>query len=85
MIKKIGSHKMTVFYPNPCYKAVCYKGTVLYCVVLRCYSDIVHIIQRHLSYNLRCFTCKSKDIFYIIQDVSFVNQSIYPTIQDASM
>ena len=25
----IGSHKMTVLYPNLCFNKVCYKGTVL--------------------------------------------------------
>ena len=28
--KKIGSHSMTVLYPNLCYNEVCYKGTALY-------------------------------------------------------
>ena len=30
LLKKIGSHIMTMLYPNPCYKDVCYKGTALY-------------------------------------------------------
>ena len=32
MLKTFGSHNMTMFYPNPYYNAVCYKGTELYIV-----------------------------------------------------
>ena len=30
MLKKFGSHNMTVLNPNLCYNDVCYKGTALY-------------------------------------------------------
>ena len=39
---------MTVVYPNPCYKQVCYKVTVLYVHhsnrVLICEKNLLHII-----------------------------------------
>ena len=30
IVKKFGSHIMTVFCPNLCYNEVCYKGTAMY-------------------------------------------------------
>ena len=41
--KNIWGHSMTVLYPNPCYREVCYKGTAASCHLRKGISDVYFI------------------------------------------
>ena len=42
MVKKIGSHNISMLYPNPCYNKVFYKGTALYKISQAAFFKLFH-------------------------------------------
>ena len=66
--RKIGSHYITVIYPNPCHNKVCYKGTALY----KCYC-----INRKYWDTWASSNIYFKNSFFVWFEVLHPNQHLW--------